>query len=351
MRFRGVFVPVDEIKPGEVLIESSRYLMPTTIFFYITFFNPMFKFRIRLFGRFRVEYDDAPLEGLGTFKVQELLSYLLIHRNRPRPREALAALLWGDTPTEKSRKYLRQALWHLQTALKSRDAEAGDQILLVEENWVQLNMRSEIWLDVAMLEETFAALKDKAGWELSAAERDQVHMAVQIYTGELLEGSYQDWCLFERERLQNIYLALLYKLMSYCEAHHEYEAGQIFGTRILNYDRASERTHRRLMHLQYMAGDRTAALRQYDRCVSALDEELGVKPDKLTVALYEKIRSGEVERPISFVQIPLHQMRPTAPVLNEVIGRLEELQLTLANVRQAVVQDIKDIQSSIKNQM
>ena len=311
----------------------------------------MFKFRIHLFGRFRVEYDEEHLEGLGTFKVQELLSYLLIHRNRPRPREALAALLWGDAPTEKSRKYLRQALWHLQTALKSRDEVAGDQILLVEDNWVQLNTRSEIWLDVAVVEEIFAALKDKPGWELSTSEKDQVQTAVQIYSGELLEGSYQDWCLFERERLQNIYLALLYKLMSYCEAHHEYEAGQVFGTRILNYDRASERTHRRLMHLQYMAGDRTAALRQYDRCVLALEEELGVKPDKLTVALYEKIRSGEIERPISLVQTPLSQIKPNAPVLTEVIGRLEELQLTLANVRQAVCQDIKDIQSSLKNQM
>lgn len=311
----------------------------------------MFNFRIHLFGRFRVEYDEEPLEGLGTFKVQELLSYLLIHRNRPRPREALAAMLWGDLPTEKSRKYLRQALWHLQTAFKSRDATAGDQILLVEDNWVQLNTRSEIWLDVAVLEQTFAALKDKPGWELSTNEKDQVQTAVQIYTGELLEGSYQDWCLFERERLQNIYLALLYKLMSYCEANHEYEAGQVFGTRILNYDRASERTHRRLMHLQYMAGDRTAALRQYDRCVAALDEELGVKPDKLTVALYEKIRSGEVDHSSSFVQLPVHQTRPPAPVLTEVIGRLEELQLTLANVRQAVVQDIKNIQSSLKNRL
>ena len=309
----------------------------------------MYKFRIHLFGRFRVEYEGEPLEGLGTFKVQELLSYLLIHRNRPRPREALAALLWGDTPTEKSRKYLRQALWHLQTALRSREAAAADQILLVEDNWVQLNTRSEIWLDVAVLEDTFAALKDKPGWELSTAEKDQMQVAVQVYGGDLLEGSYQDWCLFERERLQNIFLALLYKLMSHCEAHHEYEAGQVFGTRILNYDRASERTHRRLMQLHYMAGDRTAALRQYDRCVSALYEDLGVKPDKRTVELYEKIRSGEVERANNFVPSSLGQIKPPAPVLTEVIGRLEELQLTLANVRRAVVQDIKNIQISLKN--
>ena len=306
-------------------------------------------FRIHLFGRFRVEYGDESVEGLGTFKVQELLSYLLVHRNRPRPREALASLLWGDMPTDKARKHLRQALWHLQTALKSRNAVAVDQVLVVEDHWVQLNTRAEIWLDVALLEETFAGLKDKPGWALTANEKDQLQAAVQLYEGDLLEGSYQDWCLFERERLQNIYLAMLYKLMRYCEAHNEYEAGQIFGTRILNYDRASERTHQRLMKLQYMAGDRTAALRQYERCVIALDEDLGVKPDKRTVALYEKICSGEPELPSNLSQLVSGSTMPTATMLTSIIGRLEDLELTLVDMRRNVRQDIRDIEMVLNN--
>lgn len=306
-------------------------------------------FRVHLFGRFRVQYGEESVEGLGVFKVQELLSYLLIHRNRPRPREALAALLWGDMPNEKSRKHLRQALWHVQTALKSHNAAAVDQVLVVEDHWVQLNTRSEIWVDVAVLEETFARLKDKPGWALSADEKEELQAGVQVYEGELLEGSYQDWCLFERERLQNIYLAMLYKLMRYCEAHNEYEAGQLFGTRILNYDRASERTHQRLMQLQYMAGDRTAALRQYERCVTALYEDLGVKPDKRTVALYEKIRSGEPEYQGSPTQpVPTTGM-PTASMLANVIGRLEDLELTLVNMRRNVRQDIRDIEQVLNN--
>lgn len=290
-------------------------------------------FRIHLFGRFRVEYGEEPVEGLGTFKVQELFSYLLVHRNRPRPREALAALLWEDLPNDKARKHLRQALWHLQTALKSHNPAAVDQILVVEDHWVQLNTRAEIWLDTAVLEDTFAALKDKPGWALNPDEKDELQAAVQVYEGELLEGSYQDWCLFERERLQNIYLAMLYKLMRYCEAHNEYEAGQLYGARILNYDRASERTHRRLMKLQYKAGDRTAALRQYERCVIALDEDLGVKPDKRTVALYEKIRSGEPDHHNLLTQsVPASTTMPTVSMLANVIGRLEDLELTLVNI-------------------
>src|ERR1043166_374998 len=305
----------------------------------------MFSLRIHLFGKFSVESDGEPLKGPSSPKVQELLCYLLIHRNRPRPREALAALLWGDISTDKSKKYLRQALWHLQTALRPY----GDQLLQVEENWVQLNTGSEIWLDVAVLEDAFALLKDKPGWEMNAEEKDVAQAAAQLYRGELLEGSYQDWCLFERERLQNMYLAMLYKLMSYCEAANEYEAGQLYGLRILYYDRASERTHRRLMQLQYMAGDRTAALRQYERCVVALDQDLGVKPDNRTVTLYQKIRSGEAERPANGARARLNGAEPTASMLTEVVGRLEDLQMSLADVSQAVGQGIENIKHTLQN--
>lgn len=309
----------------------------------------MFSLRIHLFGKFSVEYKDEALRGLGSPKVQELLSYLLIHRNRPRPREALAALLWGDTSTDKSRKYLRQALWHLQTMFRTHVPTEADQLLLVEDNWVQLNTGSEIWLDVAVLEEAFVALKDKPGWRMDAKEKDVAQSAVQVYQGELLEGSYQDWCLFERERLQNMYLAMLFKLMSYCEANNEYEAGQLYGFRILNYDRASERTHRRLMRLQYMSGDRTAALRQYERCVVALDEDLGVKPDKRTVELYQQIRSGEAESVNITAIAPWAQHEAPTAVLTEIADHLGELQRNLSNVLQQAYQDIKNMEHSLRN--
>lgn len=309
----------------------------------------MFSLRIHLFAKFSMEHKGEVLRGPGSPKVQELLSYLLIHRNRPRPREALASLLWGDTSTDKSRKYLRQALWHLQTLLKSHIPAEADHLLLVEDNWVQLNTGSEIWLDVAVLEDAFVALKDKPGWRMDAKEKDVAQAAVEVYQGELLEGSYQDWCLIERERLQNMYLTMLFKLMSYCEANNEYEAGQLYGLRILNFDRASERTHRRLMRLQYMSGDRTAALRQYERCVVALDQDLGVKPDKRTIDLYQQIRSGELERTNRTPVTPWALTEEPTSVLTEVADQLGELQRNLSNLLLQACQDIKNIEHTFRN--
>src|SRR5438876_1093845 len=100
----------------------------------------------------------------------------------------------------------------------------------------------------------------------------------QEMLGYLLQGCYQDWCLCERERLQQLYLGALDRLMEYSEIHGEYAAGLTYGGRILRLDCARERTHRGMMRLYHLNGDRTAALRQYERCAATLKKELGVLP-------------------------------------------------------------------------
>jgi DNA-binding SARP family transcriptional activator len=296
--------------------------------------------KFRLFGKFSVQRETQSVRGLDSSKEQELLSYLLVRRDRPHSRETLASLLWGDSSTEKSKKYLRQALWHLQAGLETDDLP-GPQILLVEHDWVQLNLQSELWLDVAAFEQAFAATQGIPGKQLDKPGAARLKDAVQLYTGDLLDGCYQDWCLFERERLQNMYLSMLDKLMGYCEQHQDFEAGQSYGSTILRYDRASERTYRRLMHLQYLAGDRTGALRQYGRCVTALQEELGVKPERRTRAVYEYIRADEPDR------VRPDESAPPATTLPEVLGRLKRLHLVLTAVQKRVQRDIKAVEQGL----
>src|SRR6266852_2020965 len=154
-----------------------------------------------LFGKFSVRRDSQPVDGLDAAKEQELLGYLLIHRDRPHPREALAALLWGETSTEKSKKYLRQALWRLQHALSGGVKEP--KVLSVEHDWVQFNLQGELSLDVATFERAYALSQGPPGSHLSPETARALQDAVQLYKGDLLDGWYQDWCLFERERLQN----------------------------------------------------------------------------------------------------------------------------------------------------
>jgi DNA-binding SARP family transcriptional activator len=311
-------------------------------------------FSIQLFGKFCVRRDQQILEGFEARKMQELFCYLLLHRDHPIPRETLASLLWPDTTTALSKRSLRQTLWHLHTAISSFAELDNDRVLFVEADWVQFNSEAHIWLDAAIFEQAFELTQKIPVHELDTTSAEILHNAVQLYQGPLLEGWYQDWCLLERERLQNMYLVMLDKLMWYCELQKEYETGILYGMRIMCYDRARERTHRRLMRLHCLNGDRTGALRQFEQCAAALDEELGVKPSKGTLALYEQIQADQLDEPdfvaaASEAAISNETADATDTPMLEILGQLTQLQTALSTLQEQVQQSIQKVERTLSH--
>jgi DNA-binding SARP family transcriptional activator len=251
---------------------------------------------VNLFGKFDIQDGDgAPIE-CKSLKSKELFAYLLLNRDRPHAREKVASLLWGGhCTTAQSKKYLRNALWQLQSALIKRSESSGGELLLVEPDWIQLNSVPALQLDVHIFEAVYRLVEGLAGYNFKKREADKLDEALQLYKGDVLESWYQDWCLHERERMLQIYLILLDKMMIYSEASGQFEKGLAYGRHILHHDRARECTHRRLMRLYYLRGDRCTALRQYEQCATTLREELDVEPSQRTTALYEQLRTDRLD--------------------------------------------------------
>jgi DNA-binding SARP family transcriptional activator len=243
---------------------------------------------VRLLGRFEARIGSCNPKAFRARKTIELLSFLLLYRDRPHHREVLAGTLWPESDTEQSKKYLRQSLWQLRAA--GGTDQASVPFLLADTEWVQVNA-GQLWLDVAHLEEAYARVKLIPGERLDAADAAELGRVVPLYRGDLLEGCYQSWCVYERERLKALYLSLLERLLAYCEATSRDDEGVTYGELLLRYDQAHERAHRRLMRLRYQAGDRTGAIRQFERCCEALREELGIAPGERTRLLYEQLKS------------------------------------------------------------
>ncbi len=304
-------------------------------------------FEIRLFGKFCALREGQAVNGLEAIKVQELLCYLLIHRDRAHSRENLASLLWGDHSTSQSKKYLRQTLWQLQAALDPPSAPGSGRLLLVDSEWVRLNPDADLWLDIAVFDEAVSLANGTRGSELEGPRARGLQRAVELYTGDLLDGCYQDWCLNERERLLEAYLASLEKLVSYCEKHGFYDAGLAYGGLVVRSDCARESAHRQLMRLLYLSGNRTAALRQYERCVAALDREFGVRPGKLTVELYEQIRAdraADISRDGGEEALP--QGRNVHPI-PDVLDRLRQLHTLLVDAQRQLQHDIGVVERAL----
>jgi len=278
--------------------------------------------KVRLFGRLSIRSRGQALETHLSGKAQELLTYLLLFRRQSHHRERLATLLWEESEPSQSRRNLRKALWQLQAAQGLGPSSDGGGILLLESEWIGIRPEAGLWIDAARLEETYLQLRELPGRALDAASAQLALDAVNLYQGSLLEGCFQDWCLLERARLQDMYLILLDKLMGFCEAHGDYETGLICGARALQHDRAREVTHRQLMRLYYKAGDRTGALRQFKRCLEALQEELGILPSERTMVLFELIQADRLSgsdmteqwlAPLEEDQHQLHSMHSTKP--------------------------------------
>jgi DNA-binding SARP family transcriptional activator len=308
---------------------------------------------IRMFGGVTFVRDGTPIHEFHSGKSQELFCYLLLRGRRSLAREVLASLFWGECATAQSRKYLRQALWQLQSILDSEPDVRGRRLLVVDGDTVGIDPQGEMWVDVEVFEQAFAQAQSTLGEQLEEYQFKELRDAVQLYRGDLLEGWYHDWCLFQRERLQNMYITMLDKLMCYCESRSMYQTGLEYGERVLGLDRAHERTHQRMLKLYYLSGDRAAALRQFERCAKALKEELGVKPAMATLHLYEKVRADQFEHRPNALQIKGEHSVPNEPPSNgsslmEILRRLRNLENILAETQGRLQQNIEAVEEILQ---
>jgi DNA-binding SARP family transcriptional activator len=306
----------------------------------------MTQLRIHLLGQISIEQGSTPVTELSA-KALEMLCYLFLYQDRAHTRESLATALWADTSMQRAQKYLRQTLWQLQTVLDRRQNpdEAG-ALLLLDVGWIRVNPRGGWWLDVTGLEYAYRFCREIPGSALTDEQALLVEAAIALYRGDLLETWHQDWCIYERERLQLTYLALLDKLVGYCTAQRLYARGVDYAQRILRCDIARESTYQHLMRLHYLAGDRTMALREYARCVQALQREFDLPPMQATVDLYEQIRAERlVEKAGERVRQRGEHENGGASALPpmDLRQQVEQLQGNLAGFQAQVQQELKTI--------
>ena len=306
----------------------------------------MVRLKVSLLGKFSVLRNDEELVGLHSGKVKELFCYLLLNRDREHSREVLAAQLWGECTTALSKKYLRQTLWQLHHGLGDTERD-GTAWLQADLECVRLDTALALDLDVDVFEKAFRKAQGVTADSLEQETAGALHEAVALYRGELLEGWYQDWCLYHRERLQNKYLGMLDSLMAYCELHGQFATGLELGERLLKEDRARERTYVRLLRMDYLAGDRAGALRRFQRCEAALQKELNVGPAKSTLELYEQIRADRLQVSVRAAQPSAKAASQEHLELPPLVARLQKIRSLLVRIQRRVQVDIQAVDSAL----
>lgn len=249
---------------------------------------------VHLFGTGQASYRDQALPGFPNQQHYRLLCYLLLNRHHPHHRERLAAVFWSEFPTATSRKYLRNALWRLRQALQATGLPV-DQYLVITDDSVSFLDTAAYWLDVEAFGTAVTACQGLPGQNLTPEGAADLEQAVELYRGELLDGIFEDWCLYDRERFRLMYLNALSKLLTFHEHHASYEQGLVWGQHLLRCDPTREKVHRQMMRLYWLLGDHSEALAQYKCCVQILREELGIQPMAKTRYLHKQMARNQFD--------------------------------------------------------
>ncbi len=264
-----------------------------------------------LLGPLRIERAGERLH-LPRRKVELLIAYLLLHPGR-QSREQLATLFWGDASDAQARHSLRTALATVRGTL-------APDLFLADRDYVQLNPDFACWVDLhELLALGTHTGGNNTGGNNIGSNNSPLAAKLALWQGDLLEGYYDEWVLADREHYRMRLLTLFLQVTQTLRARSDYRMAIQVAQQILTIDPANEHAYQHLMFCHMAAGDRPAALHQYELCQRALLAELDVPPLAETTALYQWIKQNRHEGAAAAAKIT------NLPIpLTNFIGRLRE---------------------------
>lgn len=234
--------------------------------------DPAGRLSVQLLGGFTVSIEGVALaaERWPSLRSAQLVQLLCLAPQRRLTRDRVIDALWPQLDPDAGAANLRKAAHHARQALGRHDS------ILLQGGEVVLWPHGGAAVDV----DTFEQLAHTA---LASRDRGACALAVKAYGGDLLPGAaYEPWAETARERLHARCIELL-------RVSAQWE-------QLARLEPTDEPAHRELMALEAAAGNRAAAIRWYAHLREALQQELGVVPDRATEALYEQCVAG-LERP------------------------------------------------------
>ena len=250
----------------------------------------MSDFKLYLFGAPHLENNSGSI-GLERRKALALLAYLAV-TGKSHSRETLATLFWPEADQQRSRSDLRRDLSILNKTL-------DDTWFNIDRETIGLKIDPSPWVDVLQFRQALAACQEHSHDSAAVCPDCLPHLrqAVSLYSQDFLAGftlrdcpEFDEWQRFQTEELRRELAEALERLVRGQSAQDDFKVAIPYARRWLALDSLHEPAHRQLMELYARAGQRAAALHQYQTCERILHEELGVPPGVETTALAERIR-------------------------------------------------------------
>lgn len=218
--------------------------------------------RLQLLEGFAFENADARIELPAG--MQRLLAFLAI--KGPAHRCVVAGTLWPEVPEAQALASLRTGMWRMNRLLPG--------VILTE--GVQIAMPRTLSVD-SREQEVFATrlLRDHVDDEQWIDEGID-----NLWHGELLPGWYDDWVVFERERLNQLRLHALEHTAALLTRRKHLDVALQLALEAVRAEPLRESANAVLMSVFLAEGNVSDAIHQYDVFRDLLKRELGLDPSE-----------------------------------------------------------------------
>ncbi len=245
--------------------------------------NPVW--RLRLLDTWRLGQDGRSVEV--PWRQQRLIAVLALQGQRPRTH--VAGVLWPESNETRAMSSLRAAIWQVQQCLPG----------LLLEGRGPLGLRPGVRVDVHDL--LLCVARNAPTGTHNGTDPDAGQALSLLTHGDLLPGWYDDWVLFERERLQQLRLRALEGLADRLLGAGQVDQALSAALAAVAIEPFRESAHRALIRVHLALGNYVDALRVYDGFRQRLLQELGIPPSPQITALVANLlvrpRAAQGRRP------------------------------------------------------
>jgi len=257
---------------------------------------------IRTLGTFVFSSAGHTVQRWRAGKARNLLQFLLLHKGHVMTRTALEEALWPGFSNTSNSSSLKVAVHMLRSTLAEQNQRAAANCdgsksrphlrLTTHELGYALEAR-DVWVDFEVFDGLISTSQAYFNQGDTQKAAQCCAKAVDLYQGDFLAGETMHWADVQRTWLRSRALLALERLIECDITSRDYLAAVTHCRAILDMEPYREQTYRTLIMIHAHLGHLQQVREWYKVCLSRLERELGVGPDRLTVSVYERAMRGK----------------------------------------------------------
>ena len=244
--------------------------------------------QIYMLGPFRACVDGTFIWKWPRGKSRKVFQYLVSQRNRSVVKERLMDVFWPESDGDAARNSLYVAIYGIRKVLRQVDPDFD--FILYRESAYGINPAVDLWIDRDYFLEQYK-LFERHRNDRNERARTVARQAVLVFEDGGIDGGLQEeWAFSLNQSIKDKYGIMVRHLIDHSLRNRRYDEAIDLCNRAILVDPYDEEVHRHLMLCHYREGRIHLALRQYGRCVDALNKDLKIAPAARTTELFRQIR-------------------------------------------------------------